>query len=404
MSKPLVSIIIPTYHEAENILELTRQIDAALARGRLTYEIIIVDDNSGDGIDAIVASLKAAYPVRLHIRTAERGLSSAVIKGLTLARGDIYVVMDADLSHPPSKIVEMIEPILRGNSEFVIGSRFVEGGSIPHFNWFRKLNAWVSRVLAYPLVRVKDPMSGFFAFPRHILSDLDLLDPVGFKIGLELLVKTQPENCREIPIQFQQRLHGESKLSMREQVLYLIHVHRLYLHQYKNLIQFIRFSLIGASGILVNLFFVFLAYELLDLPYSLALVIGFIFALTSNFILNKFFTFQDSIASNIIVQYIKFAAVCLTGFSINMLVSLSLYNYVDYFKNYYLLTSFIGIICGVIINFAGSKMLVFRERHAGDDTAERVSRKPRLAPSTRRAGTTGGFSRPTVVKSRSLKK
>jgi dolichol-phosphate mannosyltransferase len=232
MNRIFISVIVPTYHEAGNIPVLVRQINDTLAAECLDYEIIIVDDDSRDGIDTVVAGLAGAFPVRLFIRTDVRGLSSAVIKGITLARGDIYVVMDADLSHPPSKIVEMIQPIIEGRSDFVIGSRFVDGGSIPHFNWFRKLNAWVSRGLAYPLVTVKDPMSGYFAFPWHVLPRLDMLDPVGFKIGLELLVKAEPEHIMEIPIRFEKRLYGESKLSLKEQMLYLIHLKRLYAYRH----------------------------------------------------------------------------------------------------------------------------------------------------------------------------
>jgi dolichol-phosphate mannosyltransferase len=363
MNRSCVSVIVPALREAENIPELVKQVSKTLIHESVDYEILIVDDDSRDGIDAVVRKLSVKYPVKLHVRVDEKGLSSAVIKGLSLARGDIVVVMDADLSHPPSKIADMIRPIIEGRSEFVIGSRFVSGGSIPHFNWFRKLNAWVSRILASPLVSIKDPMSGFFAFPRNILPGLDLLDPVGFKIGLELLVKTRPENIMEVPIQFQKRLHGKSKLSFREQMLYLIHLRRLYLYQYKNLIQFMHFSLIGAPGILVNLVFVFLAYDVLALPYFLALIIGFVFALTSNYFLNKYITFYKAKKVNIILQYIKFFLVCLAGLLINMYVSLSLYNHAIYFKRHYLLTSLIGIICGVIINYFGSRSLVFREQH-----------------------------------------
>lgn len=361
MNNPLISIIIPTFHEAENIPELVCQISDALTTEQLDYEIIIVDDNSCDGIDSAVETLSDRYPVQLHTRIDEKGLSSAVIKGFSLARGDLFVVMDADLSHPPSKIPELIRPIIDGKADFTIGSRFVPGGSIPHFNWFRKLNAWVSRVLARPLAAVKDPMSGFFAFPWHIMPGHDILNPLGFKIGLELLVKTKPENIREIPIEFRKRLHGESKLSLREQVLYLAHLFRLYSYRYNSLVQFMQFLLIGASGVPVNLFFVFLTYEVLSLPYSTALVIGFIFALTSNYILNRLITFSKSKPASIAVQYLEFLVTCLAGFAINMIISLSLYNNVGFFRRYYIVTSLIGILAGMIFNFAGSRLLVFRK-------------------------------------------
>jgi dolichol-phosphate mannosyltransferase len=263
MKKPLLSIIVPTYKEAKNIPVLVRQIDKILSAENINYEVIIVDDDSRDGIDAAVQKLKKRYHVQLNIRTGERGLSSAVIKGYTIARGDIFAVMDADLSHPPSKLPEIIKPIIECESEFVIGSRFVEGGTVNHFNWFRLLNAWISRTLARPLTSVKDPMSGFFAFPRKLIRDISRLNPLGFKIGLELMVKTAPKNIVEIPIHFKERLYGESKLSLKEQILYVRHLMRLYSYNYANTKQVAQLLMIGAAAILVNLFFVYLAHGVL---------------------------------------------------------------------------------------------------------------------------------------------
>ncbi len=361
MKRPLISIIIPTFHEAENIPELVCQISNVLTGEHVDYEVIIVDDNSRDGIESAVKTLSEKYPVQLHTRIDEKGLSSAVIKGFTLARGDIFVVMDADLSHPPSKITELIRPIIDGESDFVIGSRFVPGGSVPHFNWFRKLNAWVSRILARPLAAVRDPMSGFFAFPWHVVPGHDILNPLGFKIGLELLVKSEPENIREIPIQFQKRLHGESKLSLKEQLLYIAHLSRLYSYRYKSLVQLIQFSLVGASGVPINLFSVYLSYEIVSIPYSTAQIVGFIVAVTSNYMLNRYITFSNSKPSSTTLQYLEFMLTCLTGLAINLVISLSLYNHVDFFHRYYLITSLIGILAGMIINFTGSRLLVFRK-------------------------------------------
>ncbi len=191
-----------------------------------------------------VRNLSSKFNLNLKIRKNERGLSSAVIEGFNLARGDIFVVMDADLSHPPEKIPELITPILRGDAQFVIGSRFVEGGSAPHFNLYRKLNAWIPRILARPFTKAKDPMAGFFAFPRSLLDNVTQLNPLGFKIGLELIVKCSPQNIKEIPIVFQERLHGENKLNMREQINYLIHLKRLFEYKYQTISEFIKFEVV----------------------------------------------------------------------------------------------------------------------------------------------------------------
>ncbi len=360
--RPAVSVIVPTYREADNISVLVGEIDASLRESRIDYEVLIVDDNSGDGTIGIVERLRMTYPVRLFVRYAERGLSSAVLAGFEMARGDILVVMDADLSHPPSKIPGMVRLIDGNKADFVIGSRFVDGGSIPHFGAFRKLNAWVSKMLAYPLVSVQDPMSGFFAFPRRLLPARATLNPLGFKIGLELLVKAGPRSVAEIPIEFGKRLHGESKLSLRQQLQYLIHLLRLYKHQYTTAVQFLQFSLVGGSGVLVNLGAVFVSYDVFFLPYSLSLVIGFLFSVLSNFVLNKVITFEESNNDNLLRRFATFLAIGLLGLVVNMIISLNLYSHVDFFRQYYLLASMAGIISGTVVNFTGSRLLVFREK------------------------------------------
>ena len=363
MNKELVSIVVPTYKEAENIPVLVKKIDEGL-KNRYNYEVVIVDDNSSDGIDAKVEQLqKEKYNVSLKIRTDERGLSSAVIAGLKISRGDIFLVMDADLSHQPEKIPEMIDEITLNNADFVIGSRFVKGGGAAHFNWFRKLNAWVSKMLARPFSRATDPMAGFFAFPKHIIEGkYELLNPLGFKIGLEIIVKGTPKNLREIPIQFQERLHGESKLSIKEQIYYLLHIWRLYEYKYQPLVELIKFSIIGGIGTIINLFVVFVTFDLLNVPYMISLVIAFVFALTANFLLNRKFTFANAHEGNFFKQYAAFLMTCIFGFCVNWVVSVSLFNTILFFQQYYLLTTLIGIICGLIFNFVGSKFFVFRKK------------------------------------------
>lgn len=362
MEKPLSSFIVPTLREADNIPVLIMQIHEVMTKEKLPYEIVIVDDDSRDGSEEVVKDLAAeGYPVGIHVRVGEKGLSSAVIKGFSLAHGEILVVMDADLSHPPSVLPDLVRPIIDEKSEFVIGSRFVAGGSAHDFNWFRKLNAWGAKTLARPLARVTDPMSGLFAISRRILPDPSILNPLGFKIGLELLVKADPDGITEIPITFQKRLYGSSKLSLSEQILYLLHLRRLYTFKYKNMIQFVEFSLVGGTGVLVNLFFVFFMYQILSVPYVWSLVIGFFFAFTSNFILNKVITFSELKKRNIFMQYFSFFLTCILGLFFNMLISNYLYETIHFFRHYYMLTTLIGVVAGTIVNFAGSKFLVFRE-------------------------------------------
>jgi len=223
---PSVSVVVPTYCEARNLPELIERLDGVRVENGFSLELIIVDDNSGDGIEEFIASLHCPW-VHLIVRIGERGLSSAVIHGLKRADNDALVVMDGDLSHPPEAIPALVER-LREGADFVIGSRYVTGGSIDEsWGWVRRLNSKVATTLARSWTAISDPMSGFFALHRETFARGDHLDPIGYKIGLELLVKCRCQRVEEVPIHFKSRAHGESKLSLREQFRYLQHLARL---------------------------------------------------------------------------------------------------------------------------------------------------------------------------------
>jgi len=232
VSRPsTISVVVPTYREAPNLPVLAERLFAALDAAGLTGELVFVDDNSQDGTDAAVQSLGATRPVRLIVRTTERGLSSAVLAGFAEAKHEVLICMDADLSHPPESVPFLLEPLLRGEADFVIGSRYVAGGKTDD-DWglFRWLNSKVATLLARPLTTVRDPMAGFFCLHRTTLERARAagLNPIGYKIGLEILIKSRCDRVAEVPIDFADRLHGKSKLTMRQQIEYLRHLARLY--------------------------------------------------------------------------------------------------------------------------------------------------------------------------------
>ena len=227
---PAATLVVPTYCEAAGLGELLRRVAAMREAAGLDLELLIVDDDSRDGTEALVGNLQRAWPwVRLLVRHGERSLSGAVLEGFRQSRGAIVVVADADCSHPPEAIPAMLAAVAAG-ADLVVGSRYVPGGSIaPGWGALRRVASLAGCALARPLTTVRDPLSGFFALRRELLAADAGVAPVGFKIGLELLVRLPLGRVVELPIRFAPRVCGRSKLGAHQQLLFLAQLARLYL-------------------------------------------------------------------------------------------------------------------------------------------------------------------------------
>ncbi|MCR5591892.1 MAG: polyprenol monophosphomannose synthase [Lachnospiraceae bacterium] len=216
-----MSIVVPTYNEAENVGNLVNQIDYAL-RG-IQYEVIFVDDSTDDTVKAINSVMDENPNVRMEHRTTEKGLATAVLKGFSLADGDYIAVMDADLQHPPA-ILRSMYAVLETGVDFCIPSRFIPGGSDGGLGPYRKLVSGVARyigkILLPSLRKITDPTSGLFMFRRQVIDGADL-QPIGWKIMVEVLAMGTYSSIVEIPYKFQARPAGESKLSSKVTVEYL---------------------------------------------------------------------------------------------------------------------------------------------------------------------------------------
>lgn len=230
---PELSIIVPTFREAPNIPLLIKEIGRDLEPVIPKWEVIIVDDDSRDGTVAACDSLKKqGFPLKLVVRKDQRGLATAVLEGFRRVQAPILVVMDGDLSHMPAAIPLLYQAIQNG-AEFAMGSRYIPGGGTDDkWTFYRYLNSKLASLLARPLIAVSDPMSGFFALPRTLWERCQNLSPVGYKIGLELLVKCEPKTIKEVPIYFRTRTLGESKMTIRQQLLYIRHLIRLYTYKW----------------------------------------------------------------------------------------------------------------------------------------------------------------------------
>jgi len=255
-SSPAVSIVVPTFEEAPNIAPLVERIFAALAPTNIRAEVLIVDDNSRDGTVEIVEELATRFPVEILVRPKEKGLSSAVLAGFAAARSPMLLVLDADLQHPPELIPQFVGQLWADQADFVIGSRYHPDGSVERsWPWWRLAGSKLATALAKPLTPVSDPLSGFFALARASWQGAADLDPIGYKIALELYVKCRCSRPAELPIQFAARTAGRSKLGGAVVLRYLIHLAKLYRFRYPGLwwtVWIVLVVVIGSMWILVG--------------------------------------------------------------------------------------------------------------------------------------------------------
>ena len=341
-----VSIIIPTYNEGENLEELFERINRALDGHN--YEIVVVDDDSPDGTWKLAEELGGKYPVKVVRRVGEKGLSSAVIRGFHEASGEIFVVMDADLQHPPEKIPELLKAIEDG-ADVVIGSRYVRGGQVKNWYWYRKLisrGAILLGRIALPKIRdIKDPVSGFFALRRNVVEGTEL-NPVGFKILMEILIKGNYKRVVEIPFTFGLRVAGESKLGGRTVWNYIRHVLRL-MRWEGELDRLIKFSIVGTSGIAVNEGFLWAFVRFLGWDKILANVAATELAILNNFAWNDLWTFRDVRGKPLWNRLLNFHLAALTG----AVVQWAIYVGLIFLGVNYLLANLVGIGFSFIVRF-----------------------------------------------------
>jgi len=342
----MISVIVPTYNERENLEELFERVAGAL-EGR-EFEIIVVDDDSPDRTWEKAEELAKKYPVKVIRRTNERGLSSAVIRGFREANGEIFVVMDADLQHPPEVIPKLIEVVENG-ADIAIASRYVEGGKVENWYWWRKLISkgaiMVGRV-ALPRIRnIKDPVSGFFALRREVIEDVEL-NPVGFKILLEILIKGKYSKVVEIPFIFGLRSSGESKLSNKQILNYLRHLYRL-MRWEGEIDRLVKFSIVGLSGAAVNEGSLLGFVEVLGWDKRLAVIPATELSILNNFIWNDLWTFKDLKKKPVHLRLLNFHLAAFTG----ALVQWSIYLVLLYLGVNYLIANLFGIAFSFVIRF-----------------------------------------------------
>ena len=376
MARPQVSIILPTYNESQNILEVLKNIKEIIPR-QITSQTIVIDDNSPDGTGHVVEEyLKNTKRATNHVieilhNKTKTSLSSAILDGIRHARGDTVVVMDCDLSHPPQLIPKLVER-LRNRCDIVIASRYARGGKI--VGWPTK-RRWISRLGTLTAkfclgIKETDPMSGFFACKRSLFDGIKF-DGWGFKILMELIIKTKGARIAEIPYTFQERKFGKSKLGLSVLFAYVTAVWKLYWYNNKKesrtSVQFFskagRFYTVGASGFLLNYLVSHSMVANLDVWYVHANLFGILLSMSSNFLLDKIWTFRDRYfgVKQTLTQYAKFAGFSSLGAVVQLLIVFSAVEGGWSYSS----SLIVGVLSAALGNFILNKKWTFKEKNWG---------------------------------------
>jgi dolichol-phosphate mannosyltransferase len=330
-----LSLILPTYNESQNIepivKRLTLLLDSTLPED---YELIVVDDNSPDETWKVATEIMSHYPqLRVMRRCDEKGLSTAVVRGWQVARGEVLGVIDADLQHPPETVLQLLGEIEKG-ADLAVASRHVEDGGVSDWSITRRILSRGAQLLGLMILpgvigRVSDPMSGCFMLRRECIAKKQL-NPKGYKILIEVLGRGNIRWIGEVGYVFQERQEGESKVTWKQYLEYLEHLLRLRLDLWP-VGRFLRFGVVGFSGVFVDMGVFYVLRNLLHLALTRSAILSSEVAILSNFLWNDLWTFGDISQRQpgkrrMFKRFLKFNVVCLMGLILNVLIVNFLFN------------------------------------------------------------------------------
>ena len=358
----LLSIIIPTLNERENIEPLLALVTAALPD--TAWEVIFVDDDSRDGTPEHVRALaRQNARVRCVQRIGRRGLATACIEGVLACASPYIAVMDADLQHDERLLPQMLQALEGGVVDLVIGSRYVAGGGVGDWSSGRVRMSGMATRLAGVICKadVADPLSGFFMCRREIFeAALRHMSGQGFKVLLDLLASSpEPPRVRELPYSFRERQHGESKLDTMIAWEYGMLLADKLVGRFVP-VRFALFGLIGGLGLVVHLATLWLALNLLGIGFAVAQAIATMVAMTSNFVLNNQFTYRDQRLQGLglLRGLVIFYLICGVGAVANVGVA----SYAFTSSHTWWLAGVAGAVVGSVWNFAMSSVFTWRRR------------------------------------------
>ena len=357
-----LGVVVPTFNERENVLELLRRLDAVL-RG-IEYEVVVVDDDSPDGTAAAVREVaRTDRRVRVIQRVGRRGLSSACIEGFMATAAPYIAVIDADLQHDETVLPAMLAKLREEELDLVIGTRNAGGGSMGDFEASRvrlsHAGKTLSRIVTH--AELSDPMSGYFVIDRRFLDEVvGLLSGVGFKILLDLVASsTRPVRFAEVPYRFRDRMHGESKLDVLTGLEYLL---LLVDKRFGGVIppRFVIFGIVGGTGVLLHLGILYAMLEWAELRFMVAQSIAAFVVMTVNFFVNNALTWRDRRLHGgaAFIGLLQFYVACAIGAFVNVRVA----TYMAEHGAPWYLAGLAGVLIGSVWNFAVTSATTWRLR------------------------------------------
>ncbi len=357
-----LSVIVPTFNERDNVLELLTRLEQALADVR--WEAIFVDDDSPDGTAELVRKIAQSRDnVRCVQRIGRRGLSRAVVEGMLASAAPVLAVIDADLQHDETVLPTMLRTLREQQVDVVVGTRYSVGGSTGDWDAARlRMSRFATRlsrmVTKAPL---SDPMSGFFMIRRDSFQQaVRKLSGEGYKILLDLFASAPQEfRFAEVPYTFRPRHAGTSKLDSAVLWEYLL----LLIDKTVGHIvppRFLLFSLVGASGLVVHFTVLTILFKGVGVAFAEAQAIATFVAMTTNFLFNNTFTYRDRRKTGwaFVTSLLSFYVIC----GIGVIGNVGVANFFFAEQYSWVLAGLVGALVGTVWNYAASSIFTWRRK------------------------------------------